>query len=42
MKPNALKTLLMLGTACFSAETAFAQSAQSANNVGGTGFADVK
>jgi len=45
MKTNALKTLFVLGALCVSAQTAFAQSAQSAqsaNYIGGTGFADVK
>ena len=48
MKTNALKTLFVLGALCVSAHTAFAQSsqpaqsAQSANYIGGAGFADVK
>jgi hypothetical protein len=42
MKTDALKTLFVLGALCVSPQPAFAQSAQSANYIGGTGFADVK
>lgn len=45
MTLHALKTFFVLGALCVSAQTTFAQSAQSApsaNYVGGAGFADVK
>jgi hypothetical protein len=41
MQTNALKALLMLGVWCVSAVPATAQQPQSANYIGGTGFADI-